>query len=128
MNSKTPVSTRFSTVRRTMRVRREDAPDDLEVELLMSTHLTIVVRARIEVQDGQGDPHLEDAALVISRRRCRGDRPTRTALVEAARDCLGQLAQRALGAPGAVVRLLARVNGRWQPLLPVDEPGQLAAA
>lgn len=97
------------------------AAEALDVELLMSTHLTIVVRARVELDgDVPGHGSVQDTGLVISRRRCRGDRPSRRALLDAARDCVARMASGAGSAPKAVRRLLARVDGAWQALVEQD--------
>ena len=86
----------------------------LDVELLMSTHMTVVVRARVEFDDAE-EPC--DTGLVISRSRCSGGRPSGHVLLDAARQCAVRLASRAGSMPKAVKRVWVRVNGRWQALL-----------
>lgn len=87
---------------------------DLDVELLMSTHLTVVVRARVEFEDADA---AQDTGIVIARRRCDGKKPSGRVLAEAARECAMRLALRAGSVPRSVRRLWVRVNGRWQALL-----------
>jgi hypothetical protein len=87
---------------------------DLEVELLLSTPSSIVVRARVEFDDGLAG---QDAGLVIPRHSCRGNRPSLAALQKAAQLCAARLSRSSSQAPRAVRRLLACINGRWFELL-----------
>ncbi|HEX2010809.1 MAG TPA: hypothetical protein VJN44_07725 [Roseateles sp.] len=84
----------------------------LDVELLLSTPLSIVVRARAEFDDGSA---AQEAGLVIARQACRGDRPRRAALLAAATLCVARLARCGDGMR-RVSRLQVRVQGRWQAL------------
>src|SRR6218665_3194473 len=70
-----------------------DLQQSLDVELLLSTHLSIVVHARVEFDETEGS---HETGLVIARERCRGDRPSGQALLDAARRCVGHLSY---GAP-----------------------------
>lgn len=81
------------------------------LDLAFSTHLTLVVPARIEFI--AGDPHALD--LVIARTHCRGLRPRVQAVLEAAqaawtRTCLAAHQAR------QPMLLSARVNGQWRAL------------
>lgn len=87
---------------------------DLEVELLLSTPNSIVVRARVEFADGQPG---HEAGLVIPRHSCRGNRPSLAALQRAAQLCAARLSRGSSQAPRAVRRLLACINGHWFELL-----------
>jgi hypothetical protein len=65
-------------------VSADDAIDaDLDVSL--STPLTLVVNARLEVQAESDGPRSLDLALVIPRSKCHGERPLLAALLDAAR-------------------------------------------
>ena len=86
----------------------------LNAEVLLSTPLSIVVRARLEFADARES---RDTELVIARQRCQGDRPSGLALLAAARCCVRRLAFGAGTAPRAACRLLACIDGRWQLLL-----------
>ncbi|MEO6279618.1 hypothetical protein [Roseateles sp.] len=59
---------------------------DADLDVRLTTPSTVVVNARLEVEaaDASGPSSL-DLALVIPRSHCRGDRPSRTALLDAAR-------------------------------------------
>lgn len=87
---------------------------ECEVELLLSTPHTIVVRARLEFAGGAG---AQDAGLVIARQHCHGDRPSGQALLDAARQCLRRAGSDARNSARTVQRLLARIDGQWRPLL-----------
>ncbi|ALV04565.1 hypothetical protein [Roseateles depolymerans] len=81
----------------------------VSAELLLSTPLTVVVRAKLDfVMDGQ--VREDEVALVISRNRCEGDHPYWPALLSAAQEhwhrCRGQAR-----------RMTACVDGEWQTLL-----------
>lgn len=97
----------------------------VSAELLLSTPLTVVVRAKLDyVVDGQAQE--DEVALVISRNRCEGDHPYWPALLSAAQEhwhrCRGQAR-----------RMTACVDGEWQTLLAAqsaaahDRHGGLAA-
>ncbi|MET0518009.1 MAG: hypothetical protein ABW005_04135 [Burkholderiaceae bacterium] len=84
----------------------------LDVELLLSTPLSIVVRARLEFADG-GPP--QEAGLVVARHHCQGDCPSAAALRDAAAACLGRWnARRSQGAARQPRRLEAAIDGVWQ--------------
>lgn len=81
----------------------------VSAELLLSTPLTVVVRAKLDyVVDGQVQE--DEVALVISRNRCEGDHPYWPALLSAAQEhwhrCRGQAR-----------RMTACLDGEWQTLL-----------
>jgi hypothetical protein len=89
-----------------------------DVELLLSTHLTVVVRARLEFADGGSD----ETGLVIPRQRCEGDQPHTDALVEAARACALQL-QRKADAQARPLSALSVFRGvRWAALWQAGAP------
>jgi len=82
-----------------------------ELELLLSTPLTVVVKTRIESADGAAG---QEAGLVIARQHCVGDQPSRAALMAAARRCVARLRGRSRQA----CRLLVRTaDGAWLPLI-----------
>lgn len=62
---------------------------DADLDLRLSTPSTVVVNARLEVEaaNAAGPTSLSsfDLALVIPRSQCRGERPSLTALLNAAR-------------------------------------------
>ncbi len=97
----------------------------VNAELLLSTPLTVVVRAKLEfVVNGQVQE--DEVALVISRNRCEGDHPYWPALLSAAQEhwhrCRGQARH-----------MTACVDGEWQTLLAAQpagaaEPGAGASA
>jgi hypothetical protein len=97
--------------------RLEDLDEDLSqnAELLLSTHLTVVVRARCATRGTAAD--VREVGLVIARQHCEGDRPLRHALQAAAERCAAQAAI-------APSRIEARIEGRWVSLLDIanDEP------
>ncbi|WP_083748819.1 hypothetical protein [Pelomonas sp. KK5] len=74
----------------------------MNAELLLGTHLTVVVRARVAGQAAE-------IGLVVARQHCVGDQPRRRALTEAAERCAGR-------SRVAAGRILARIDGRWQTL------------
>ena len=86
-------------------------PSDAAPELLLGTHLSIVVRARAEFADGSCGP---DLGLVIPRQHCEGDMPSERALRVAGRRCLKRLN---LDRARRAQRMLIRVEGRWLPLV-----------
>lgn len=87
---------------------------ELELELLLSTPCSIVVRARAEFDDGTPS---QEAGLVIARRDCVGDRPSMRALYWAALACAARLARCGGERPRQVCCLQARVSGGWVPLV-----------
>lgn len=97
----------------------------LDVDLLLSTPLSIVVRARLEFEDG-GSP--QEAGLVVARHHCRGDCPSAAALREAAAACLARwTARRSKRVPARrPLRLDAVIGGRWQTLWGADPVPQAA--
>ncbi|OWQ88604.1 hypothetical protein CDN99_17340 [Roseateles aquatilis] len=82
----------------------------VNAELLLSTPLTVVVRARLEFLDTAGHADEKDLALVIPRSRCQGDAPYWPALLSAAQEHWHRC-------PGSARRLLACLDGEWQTLL-----------
>lgn len=83
-----------------------------DLDIAFSTHLTVVVPARIDFDAGTPPQHIH---LVIPRARCRNSRPLMQALLDAAQSALGRcaLAGTALRRPRA---LSARVAGQWHAL------------
>jgi len=72
----------------------DDLPvaDDLvaaDLDLRLSTPSTVVVDARLEVEDASGPDSIE-LALVIPRSQCRGERPLLSALLDAARTAIAR--------------------------------------
>jgi hypothetical protein len=104
----------MSTIKISPRQRAAAGTSALEVELLLSTPSSIVVRARVEFDDGRAG---QEAGLVIPRHCCRGNRPSLAALQKAAQLCAVRLSRSSSQAPRAVRRLLACINGRWFELL-----------
>ena len=81
----------------------------VNAELLLSTPLTVVVRARLSfIVDGRAD--VREIALVIPRSRCEGDHPYWPALLSAATEHWHRC-------PGSARELAANVDGEWQTLL-----------
>lgn len=60
----------------------DDQHVDADLDVALSTPLTLVVKAQLEVADTE--QRSVDLALVIPRSRCRGERPLLAALVHAA--------------------------------------------
>lgn len=82
----------------------------VSAELLLSTPLTVVVRARLDYVGVDGRQQQEEVALVISRNRCEGDQPYWPALLSAAQEHWHRCR-------GLACRMTACVNGEWQTLL-----------
>ncbi|WAC74116.1 hypothetical protein OU995_05135 [Roseateles sp. SL47] len=82
----------------------------VNAELLLSTPLTVVVRARLDYFDAQGHEMQDEVALVISRNRCEGDHPYWPALLSAAQEHWHRCS-------GHACRMSACVDGEWQTLL-----------
>lgn len=82
----------------------------LDVDLLLSTPASIVVRARVEFADGS---MLQDAGLVVAREHCHGNRPKVSALRCAAQLCAARLSRPVGPKPRAVRALYALVDGVW---------------
>ncbi|WP_431100870.1 hypothetical protein [Roseateles noduli] len=82
----------------------------VNAELLLSTPLTVVVRAQLSYIDANGQADDQEIALVIPRSRCEGDRPYWPALLSAATEHWQRC-------PGCARRLSACVDGDWQTLL-----------
>jgi hypothetical protein len=89
-----------------------------EVELLLCTHLTVVVRARLEFEDGGSD----ETGLVIPRQRCDGDQPHAAALAEAAHACAVQLQRKADDQARPLRAISACRGGRWAALWQAAAP------
>jgi len=94
------------------------APPAEDVELLLSTHLTVVVRARLDFADGGSD----ETGLVIPRQRCEGDQPQADALAEAACACALQLERRADAQARPLRALSVCRGGRWSALWQAGAP------
>lgn len=96
-----------------------DAPLPVDdVELLLSTHLTVVVRARLDFADGGSD----ETGLVIPRQRCEGDQPQAAALAEAAQACAVQLQRKADAEGRPLCALSVFRGGRWAALWQAGAP------
>ncbi len=107
------------------------------LDIVLSTHLTLVVQARLEFDGGRAPQLIH---LVLSRAHCRHDRPQRQALLDAVQSALGRSVQagvtqgvdpggdaggpHAAGDPcGPLGRhrpraLSTRIDGRWHALWP----------
>ncbi len=96
-----PLSTPVSTL---------DNPDHAhQVDIVMANHMALVVACQVKL-DSKGD--VREAELVIPRKHCRGNRPTRRGLWAAAADLVrrGHDGQRRL-------EVLARLDGVVTPVL-----------
>ncbi len=82
----------------------------VNAELLLSTPLTVVVRARLSYMDADGLAAQDELALVIPRSRCDGDRPYWPALLSAASEHWHRC-------PGRASRLMVCIDGEWETLL-----------
>lgn len=102
----------LQTMLAAMRHAAADPLFELDLELLLSTPASIVVRARADFDDGSAS---QEAGLVIARRDCVGDRPGVRALYWAALACAGRLA-RCGARPRRVRCVQARVGGGWVPV------------
>ena len=86
----------------------DDQHIDADLDVTLSTPLTLVVNAQLEVADaGQASV---DLALVIPRARCRGERPGLAALVEAAQAAVARATRG--GTLYRPRRVLTRVAGQ----------------
>lgn len=97
----------------------------VRVHLRLSTPLSVVVQARLELGGGAPD---EPVGLVFSRADCQGDQPSGRALLHAAHAAL----QRRQAAGGRLARLarlprrlLAEVDGHWLTLVDLGDLGNL---
>lgn len=90
-----------------------DTLERVNAELLLSTPLTVVVRARLEFIDENGKADEQELALVIPRSRCDGDSPYWPALMSAASEHWHRC-------PGCARRLLVCVDGEWETLLTAE--------
>ncbi|WP_343629376.1 hypothetical protein [Roseateles sp.] len=87
----------------------------VNAELLLSTPLTVVVRARLDFIAPDGLADEQELALVIPRSRCEGDQPYWPALLSAATEHWHRC-------PGHARRMLTCVDGEWKTLL-TAQPG-----
>lgn len=93
------------------------APDDIvdvDLEVGLSTPLTLVVNAQLEVEaPDAGGPRSLDLALVIPRSKCRGERPRLGALLDAARAAVARTLRSGTTPLAALPRrVVTRVGGR----------------
>jgi len=82
----------------------------VNAELLLSTPLTVVVRARLDFIEADGHETQRELALVIPRSRCDGDRPLWPALMSAASEHWHRCS-------GSARRLQVCIDGEWETLL-----------
>jgi hypothetical protein len=82
----------------------------VNAELLLSTPLTVVVRARLDFIAADGLADEQELALVIPRSRCEGDLPYWPALLSAATEHWQRCR-------GSARHLSACVDGEWQTVL-----------
>ena len=87
---------------------------DLDLEVGLSTPLTLVVNAQLEVESPDaGGPRSLDLALVIPRSKCRGERPRLGALLDAARAAVARTLRSGTTPLAALPRrVVTRVGGR----------------
>lgn len=106
-----------------------------DLDIVLSTHATMVVHARLEPGDDR--PHTTaghssqallgiDLDLVIARKRCRGDRPQLAALLEAAHVALRRTQGGARHGLQEGWQLVTRVAGRPCRLVLGDGAAQAA--
>ncbi|MFT7774770.1 hypothetical protein [Roseateles sp.] len=88
-----------------------------ELDVALSTPLTLVVNAQLEVAGAEQSS--VDLALVIPRSQCRGERPHLTALLEAAQAAVARATRG--GTRHQPRRVLTRVAGQPH-LIPLFEP------
>jgi len=76
----------------TLPVVPDDDVVDADLDVSLSTPMTLVVNAQLEVAaaDASGPSSL-DLALVIPRSKCRGERPRLSALLDAARAAVARV-------------------------------------
>lgn len=87
-----------------------DNPDHAhDVDIVMANHLAVVVPCQLKLDSKGG---MTEAELVISRKHCKGNRPTRRALWAAAAD----LVKRRHGGQHRL-EVLARLDGVLTPVL-----------
>lgn len=86
----------------------EDQHVDADLDVALSTPLTLVVHAQLEVADA--DQCSVDLALVIPRSQCRGERPLLAALVHAAQAAVARATRGGTRHPPR--RVLTRVAGQ----------------
>jgi hypothetical protein len=79
-----------------------------DLDVAMSTALTLVVHAQLELADTELDP--VPLALVIPRSQCLGERPRLAALVEAAQAAVARATRG--GTRHQARRVLTQVGGR----------------
>lgn len=92
-----------------------------DLDVTLSTSVTLVLSARLEITSGSGGPRSVELALVIPRSKCRGERPLMSALREAVSAAVARAMRSGttplLGLPLRVVALA----GRERYLLPVPD-------
>lgn len=86
----------------------EDQHIDADLDVSLSTSLTLVVNAQLEVADTE-QPNV-DLALVIPRSQCRGERPALAALLHAAQAAIARATRG--GTLYRPRRLLTQVGGQ----------------
>ena len=87
----------------------------VNAELLLSTPLTVVVKAQLSYIDADGRADVQELALVIPRSRCAGDHPYWPALLSAATEHWQRCR-------GSARHLSACVDGEWQTVLTAQTP------
>jgi hypothetical protein len=76
----------------TLPVAPDDDVVDADLDVSLSTPMTLVVNAQLEVAPLEANgPSSLDLALVIPRSKCRGERPRFSALLEAARAAVARV-------------------------------------
>ncbi len=103
------------------------APDDVveaDLDVSLSTPLTLVVNARLEVAaaDASGSGSL-DLALVIPRSKCQGERPRLTALLDAARAAVARVTRAGTRPLACLPRRVVTLVAGQPYLIPVFDQG-----
>ncbi len=92
---------------------------DTDLDVTLSTPMTLVVNASLEIEGDAADRRSLDLAVVIPRNKCRGERPLLNALLDATRAAVAR-AMRSGTTPLACLprRVVTQAAGRSY-LIPV---------
>jgi len=94
----------------------DDQHVDADLDVSLSTPMTLVVNAQLELADTE--QHSLDLALVIPRSQCRGERPRLAALLDAAQAAVARATRG--GTRHQPRRVLTQVGGQPH-LIPLFE-------
>jgi hypothetical protein len=86
----------------------DDQHVDADLDVALSTPLTLVVNAQLELADAE--QHSMDLSLVIPRSQCRGERPRLAALLDAAQAAVARATRG--GTRNQPRRVLTQVRGQ----------------